>query len=122
MQSFTDFSLSIVPPPNPIRVLDNSLTDEQSHGREVYFGHATDLGFLTCNDCHVLDPEQGFFGSNGESSGEAERVSQNFKVPHQRNLYQKVGMFGGNANAEQIRGFGFLHNGSVDTLDNFFSQ
>ena len=52
------------------------------------------------------------------------------KIPHLRNLYQKVGMFGmetvpffnpGNngPQGDQIRGFGFLHDGSVDTLFRF---
>jgi len=51
-------------------------------------------------------------------------------VPHLSNLYQKVGMFGmpdvafflGGDNGDkgpQVRGFGFLHDGSVDTLLRF---
>ena len=54
------------------------------------------------------------------------------KVPHLRNAYTKVGMFGfpgmpffttpdtGNT-GDQIRGFGFLHDGSIDTMFHFFS-
>jgi len=52
------------------------------------------------------------------------------KIPHLRNLYQKIGMFGvvdipiadpGNEpfQGDQIRGFGFLHDGSVDTIFHF---
>ncbi len=52
------------------------------------------------------------------------------KIAHLRNLYQKVGMFGmpsvsffnaGNNlfASNQIRGFGFLHDGSVDTVFRF---
>ncbi|MGH7343248.1 MAG: thrombospondin type 3 repeat-containing protein, partial [Candidatus Rokuibacteriota bacterium] len=47
---------------------------------------------------------------------------QNAKVPHMRNLYAKIGMFGFSgspATGEQVRGFGFLHDGSVDTLFDF---
>ena len=55
---------------------------------------------------------------------------QSFKIPHFRNLYQKVGMFGtpslpGNIpsddsfKGEQVRGFGFAHDGSVDNIVNF---
>src|SRR5207249_3815272 len=51
-------------------------------------------------------------------------------IPHLRNAYQKVGMFGmpkvaffrdGDAASlgRQLRGFGFLHDGSVDTLFRF---
>ena len=47
-----------------------------------------------------------------------------------RNMYQKVGMFGSTANAAdgrqnqgpQVRGFGFLHDGSMDTLVEFLSD
>ena len=45
------------------------------------------------------------------------------KVPHMRNLYQKVGMFGMSTEpahlGDQVRGFAFLHDGSVDTVKNF---
>jgi hypothetical protein len=53
------------------------------------------------------------------------------KTPHLRNLYQKVGMFGMAAppfgilsgdnrhKGDQVRGFGFLHDGSFDTLFRF---
>ena len=54
-----------------------------------------------------------------------------FKVPHLRNMYQKVGMFGfqdisatdgpfTNQGA-QVRGSGFSHDGSFDTMDRFLS-
>ena len=70
------------------------------------------------------------------------RWTQIFKVPHLRNAYQKVGMFGvaepapvsipviGSATAferpftntgDQVRGFGYTHDGSVDTLFRFVS-
>ena len=41
------------------------------------------------------------------------------KVPHNRNMYQKIGMFGGGGS--QVRGTGFLHDGSVDNLKTFLS-
>ena len=69
----------------------------------------------TCNGCHDLDPAQGFFGTAGEQSFEGE--PQFFKVAHMRNLYAKVGMFF--APGDQVRGFGFLHDGSVDTVNDY---
>ena len=83
-----------------------------------------------CNGCHVLDPAEGFFGSDGFTTFEAE--TQMFKIPHLRNMYQKVGMFGMPAvpflkpgdngdQGDQVRGFGFLHDGSVDTMFRFHS-
>ena len=143
MQAFTDFALQITYPPNPIRNLDNTLTPDQKAGSDFYFGGVSDT-FLNCNGCHTLDragnaefgvARPGFFGTDGKFSFEAE--PQIFKIPHLRNMYQKVGMFGmprapfflpesftGADNAfmgDQIRGFGFLHDGSVDTLNRFHS-
>jgi len=136
MQAFTDFILQITYPPNPIRKLDNSLTPDQATGKAIYFGQISDT-FLNCNGCHVLDPDgnrefgvskPGFFGTDGRYSFENE--TQFMKVPHLRNMYQKVGMFGMAAapffvpgdnefKGEQIRGFGFMHDGAADTLFRF---
>jgi hypothetical protein len=132
MQSFTEFALQIVYPPNPIRNLDNSLTAQQQAGRDFYFNSSPSDTFGTCNSCHVLDPQgnavfgvdrPGFFGSDGRYTFDGE--PQVFKVPHLRNLYQKVGMFGIDPEphqGDQVRGFGFLHDGSVDTIFSFFGS
>jgi DNA-binding beta-propeller fold protein YncE len=127
MQAFTDFALALTPPPNPIRALDNNLTDDQLAGRNFYFTRIVDG--QTCNGCHVLSTTAGFFGSDGRASFEGE--TQHFKIPQLRNMYSKVGMFGmpavqfflagDNAHkGDQIRGFGYLHDGSTDTLFRFF--
>ncbi len=134
MQAFTDFILQVMYPPNPIRGLDNSLSASAATGQAFYFGQVSDT-FENCNGCHVLDPNgnpgddhPGFFGGDGRSSFENE--PQVLKIPHLRNMYQKVGMFGmpavpffnpgDNAHlGNQIRGFGFLHDGSVDSLFRF---
>ena len=128
MQQFTDFALQIIYPPNPIRQLDNTLRVDEQAGRNRYFGAITDGG-LNCNGCHTLDPANGFFGGDGNSSEEGE--TQEFKIPHLRNDYQKVGMFG-LANTpgldgtfanlgDQVRGFGFLHDGAIDTVRRFLN-
>ncbi|MBI3776343.1 MAG: hypothetical protein HY273_12480, partial [Gammaproteobacteria bacterium] len=136
MQAFTDFILQITYPPNPIRNLDNTLTTDQAAGRALYFGKISDT-FFNCNGCHVLDPDgnrqygvakPGFFGGDGRYSFENE--TQFLKVPHLRNMYQKVGMFGMGPDpffipgdndfmGDQVRGFGFFHDGSADTLFRF---
>jgi DNA-binding beta-propeller fold protein YncE len=121
MQAFTDFALTITYPPNPIRRLDNALRTREQRGRDLYFGRRTDTAF-NCNGCHVLNPSDGFFGSDGRSTFEGE--TQMFKVPHLRNVYTKVGMFGQTGNAPlgpQVRGYGVLHDGVVDTVNNFLS-
>src|SRR5262249_9654014 len=38
MQSFTDFQLQVVEPPNPVRAFDNSLNPAQAVGRSFFFG------------------------------------------------------------------------------------
>ncbi len=130
MQKFTDFALQLILPPNPIRALDQQLTADQQAGENFFFGPPSDILF-NCNGCHTLNPAAVFFGTGGLSSFEGEL--QIFKIPHLRNMYTKVGMFGmadtgfiaGNLSnqhlGDQVRGFGFLHDGSVDTLERFLS-
>lgn len=131
MQQFTDFAMALTPPPNPVRHLDNSLTPQQQAGRDIYFNVGNITGIGSCNHCHELDPLQKKFGSGGKMSFEGGRIAEDFKVPQLRNSYAKVGMFGGsNPNrgpspprmGDQVRGFGFLHDGAIDTLESFFSD
>jgi DNA-binding beta-propeller fold protein YncE len=138
MQRFTDFQLQVQLPPNPVRALNNSLNSAQSAGRNFYQGgRASDGIFIpfvpnisfSCEGCHELDPAQGFFGTGGRASFEG-IISQMFKIPHLRNMYTKVGMFGAlrvgafEAPAtgflgDQVRGFGFTNEGSIDTMFRF---
>jgi hypothetical protein len=117
LDQFTDFSLSIVYPPNPVRPLYGR-SPLAERGRVVFETALTDPSG-ECTKCHAgLDR-----GTNGLSSEEGE--TQQFKIPHLRNLYQKVGMYGIHGRTlhtgEQVRGFGYLHSGGVDTLDNFLA-
>jgi len=127
-------------PPDPICTLD--VSDFQN----------------TCNGCHTLDPEAnaefgvakpGLFGTSSFYTNDG--VAQVMKIPHLRNVYQKVGMFGSvqtrpgvgltnladsifgpreggllaaqNARTgDQVRGFGFTHAGEDDTVFHFFSS
>jgi len=143
MQTFADFQLNVQLPPNPIRNLDNSLTPAQKRGSDFYFGSRPSDGFklvgsdgqsLTpnnnCNGCHTVDPARGMFGTSGDQSFEG--ISQIVKVPHLRNMYTKVGRFGSPsvpfASApgtgflgDQVRGYGFVNDGTVDLLSHFFT-
>jgi hypothetical protein len=138
MEAFTDFILEVSYPPNPIRALDGSLTPEQAAGADIFFNRPTSDGITQCAGCHLTDPSAnsgssdhpGFFGTNG--SGAFDFIPQVFKIPHFRNLYQKVGMFGmapapgilpGNNDftGDQVRGFGFTHDGTFDTVFRFHS-
>lgn len=123
MQKFTDFTLQMILPPNPVANLDNSFTTEQANAASFFNAGLTDGGVITCNQCHVLDAASGFFGSGGFESQEGE--PQNFKVAHLRNMYDKVGLSGTSlfgspgGTGAMVRGFGYLHDGSVGSVRDF---
>jgi len=143
MQTFTNFQLQVMPPPNPVRNLDNSLTAAQQAGQAFFSGARPSDGInsalvnslvgqasFSCNGCHVLDPSNGFFGAGGNQSFEG--LTQTVKIPQLRNLYDKIGMFGNPAvtffgeadsgpTGNQIRGFGFTNDGSADTVFRFLT-
>jgi len=125
MEKFAHFALTIRYPPNPVRALTNVPlpTDPEARGLTVFTRKGVDAG-LSCDDCHALP-----LGTSTESTFDLE--PQSFKVPHLRNLYQKVGRFGmptipgplafpgHDATHPIVRGFAYLHDGSVSTLDDF---
>src|SRR5579883_399496 len=143
MQKFADFQLQVLPPPNPVRNLDNSLTASQQRGRDFFAGSRPADGVIvpgleviagqisfSCNGCHVLDASKGFFGTGGNQSFEA--LPEIIKIPHLRNAYTKIGMFGAPSvtfydapdsgpTGDQVRGFGYLGDGSTDTIFRFLS-
>lgn len=142
MQAFADFQLAVMMPPNPIRNLDNSLTAAQKRGSDFYFGDRPSDGFKiivngesitpnnNCNGCHTVDAAKGMYGTGGDQSFEG--ISQIVKVPQLRNMYAKVGRFGSPAIpfasapgtghlGDQVRGYGFVHDGTADTLAHFFT-
>ena len=123
MAAFASFILDVVLPPNPVRPLNNMLNPSQQAGRDFYI-KPTNPGF-SCKECHSLDPPFGEFGTDG--NGGFKDGPQIVKIPHLRNMYQKVGMFGmprtpffdqadAQHQGDQVRGSGFFHDGSLDTL------
>jgi hypothetical protein len=143
MQNFADFQFQVLPPPNPIRNLDNSLTASQQSGQSFFSGSRPADGIVSsvldaalgqssfsCNGCHTLNAAAGNFGTAGNQS--FEELPQIVKIPHLRNLYAKIGMFGtpfvpffqeadSGSMGNQIRGFGFTGDGSTDTLFRFLT-
>ncbi len=141
MQAFTDFALQLVYPPNPTRKLENVLRTNEAQGAALYFQDPTDQ-VTSCNGCHTLDAPSGFFGGDGATVFDG--TNQHLKTPHLRNMYQKIGMFGMRQiepsaalagigqgavallqgpftdQGAQIRGFGYTHEGSIDSLFRFF--
>jgi DNA-binding beta-propeller fold protein YncE len=109
LQALTDFVLSISFPPSPVRALDDSFSAQQAEGHRFFELEISDAG--PCTNCHRTA-----IGTDGRMSFDG--APQDFKIAHLRNMYDKVGMFDG---GDQVRGFGFHHNGSTPTLDEFLS-
>lgn len=122
MASFEAFVQTLTYPPNPLQNPDRTYPDPSSgpsaaRGQQLFTNSRLDAAILTCNQCHTASP--GF--KSGTNSliipGRLLNESQDFKVPQLRGMYQKVGM--SNGPGEQASGFGFTHDGSIDTLLNF---
>jgi DNA-binding beta-propeller fold protein YncE len=148
VDALASFLLEITYPPNPIRNLDDSLTPTQAHGAQMFDRRdaegnpvPVDL-FHTCQGCHIIDRDgnrghskhPGFFGTDGRLSFDFS--TQTFKVPHLRNMYQKVGMFASavdpihaiaslipplNPAGPAVRGFGFSHDGVHGKIEDFIT-
>jgi DNA-binding beta-propeller fold protein YncE len=127
MAAFADFALEIVYPPNPIGNLDGSWTSVQATGLNLYTTTTSDT-ITNCTGCHRFAPAEGRFGTDGTMSIEGNGTDEDFKIPHLRNMYTKVGMFAENTQVtsqpnlgDQIRGFGFDNAGASGTITEFLS-
>lgn len=135
MERLRDFVFTMTYPPNPIARLDGTLTEMEQAGRELFDVGSNRTGAggngVPCISCHV-------FTIGTEGHGAREGLPQDMKIPHLRNLYQKVGMFGYAVPSvesdtpvqtleatptphmgDQVRGFGYEHDASTPTLFNF---
>jgi DNA-binding beta-propeller fold protein YncE len=139
MEKFAAFILQVTYPPNPVRLLSNRLTPSQKAGRDFFMNNVSDFTNLgTCASCHTTDRNAnrdqgevapGFFGTDGRYTFDG--GTEGFKTPHLRNAYQKVGMFGMPSHptlpgsdaflGDQVRGFGFNHDGAIPTMFDFIS-
>jgi hypothetical protein len=139
MEAFATFILQVTYPPNPLRMLSNRLTPSQQAGHDFFMNNVSDFSNRgTCESCHKLDRDAnrqqgvaapGFFGTDGRYTFDV--GTEGFKTPHLRNAYQKVGMFGMPNHeffpgsdaflGDQVRGFGFNHDGSIPTMFRFIS-
>jgi len=139
MNDFTDFVMQLRYPPNPNRNLDDTMTAKAQQGADIYFNEKT-TGFvsfddkiqITCNECHEVDANIERFGTNTMMSFEGVENEQDMKVPHLRNVYTRIGMFGqifreddntstGKFMGDQVTGYGLSHDGGVDTMENFLT-
>jgi DNA-binding beta-propeller fold protein YncE len=138
MTAFTNFINTIVYQPNPNLNLDGTypatieLADVpgvsaspltgQGYFLDIVFNPVSEPG-VTCSFCHASDP----LGSNGVVTGTGTNLNvriptgggpgaeQPFKIPHLRNMYQKLNQ-NFNAGAVSVNGFGFNHDGAITGL------
>jgi hypothetical protein len=119
MTEFTEFVASLTPSPNPFRLIDNTLPStfpgggNPQTGETLYKVTKLDAGLITCNQCHLLPT-----GTNGTlTSDDLILDSQSMKIAQLRNMFEKTGL--DHASSENTRGFGYTHDGAIDTLMTF---
>ena len=113
MEAFARFVFTIRYPPNPIQRLDRSMDGEQKAGFDFFTGpFFSDNGEQNCVSCHKLP-----LGTNRLVNFEGFQIGRDMKTPQLRNLYDKIGRF--NVGGPQISGFGFLHDGTVESVVSF---
>ena len=121
MAAFTAFINTIRFMPNPNQNLDRSMPATFGGGSPLAglntFVNESYLPPLTCNNCHKIDPGPGTSNTLQFVTGQL----QPFKVPHLRNLYQKIG-FNKDFGSISVSGFGLLHDGSQPGLFELLSQ
>jgi DNA-binding beta-propeller fold protein YncE len=126
MNAFTAFVNTINYEPNPNQNLDRSMpalfppgdpnAGNPNTGRSTFLNDNYQPN-LRCNTCHALPK-----GTNGVIIGASALLeSQDFKVPHLRNAYQKL-QFKGGAPAVSLSGFGLVHDGQAPDIFTFLSQ
>jgi YVTN family beta-propeller protein len=125
MQWYTDFIATIDYPPNPNRNIDNTLrtilpvtggNGNAAAGLNLYNTAPIFGGALSCAACHPLpsstDQRIDFPPPTGGPSG------QSLKDVQMRGMEEKTGF--NKASAQSLRGFGYNHEGFVDSLANMF--
>ncbi|HEY2956483.1 MAG TPA: beta-propeller fold lactonase family protein [Candidatus Eisenbacteria bacterium] len=122
MAALGEFVMPLTYPPNPNENLDRTLPDAPPgspsalRGQDFFFNFPLDSTGRTCNSCHTataFGPGTNHEMVAGDSIGE----DQDLKVPQLRNLYKKIG-FSDQPSVTNKRGFGLLHDGSMDNLAN----
>jgi YVTN family beta-propeller protein len=122
MTAFTAFIQTLTYPPNPRQNLDRTFPNPPAgpsaeRGRQLFNNAPLDGGLLSCNTCHSASPSFLSGTNNVIIPALLLQESQDFKVPQLRGAYQKVGFQ--NSPGEETSGFGFTHDGAIDTLLDF---
>ncbi len=124
MQALEDFVATIRFQPNPHRTFTDGLPpsvpgfsgNPDERRRALFTNAALDQSSTTCVTCHTMPTGAGAFLVSANNLGESQAIN----VPQLRDLYKKVGLdFTSQTNN---RGFGFGHDGSLDTVFDFLKQ
>lgn len=124
MLQFTSFVATLRYPPNPFRNMNNTLKTlvptTNGNGNAVNglnLFNSGNLDLVQCATCHALPT-----GTNGGmTSGNLLQETQSIKIPQLRNMYDKTGFVKLGPGAQNSnRGFGFIHDGSIANLFEFF--
>jgi DNA-binding beta-propeller fold protein YncE len=148
METFRQFALGIRFPPNPYRLVDDTLpagdqrfgdspfAGDPQTGETLFFTANTDGGG-PCVACHTLPHGAAGGVLGGVTPAEPTSMSaaalfngtldgsrhSDLKVPHMRNMYEKFGpLFGDRTDPpDRKSGFGYIHDGSIGDLHVFLS-
>ena len=119
MQAYRDYINTIVFQPNPNQNLDRTLpaTFKNGNPRAGFTNFTIDqyTTGLSCNTCHTIPTGT----ARVIIPAAALQESQDFKIPHLRNIYQKMNF---STNGQSIGGFGIIHDGIDPTLFAFISR
>ncbi|MBL8878723.1 MAG: YncE family protein [Phycisphaerales bacterium] len=121
MTRFEGFLNTIHFPPNPLRNIDNSFRTSVLGGNAVLGNQLFNTAFLfantkTCVECHTLP----LTTSPDVISTAVFLQTQSFNVGTLQNAYEKTGF--SKASSNNNRGFGFSHDGTIDSIDAFLRQ
>ena len=122
MQTYRQFINTIVFQANPNQNLDRTLPTTFPNGGNpqaglINFTVNPYTSILTCNTCHALPTGTARAIIPAAALGE----SQDFKVPHLRNIYQKLNLTHA-PGATSVGGFGITHDGVDPDLFTFLSR
>src|SRR5579872_5651813 len=118
MYTYTGFVDSLVFLPNPNQNLDRTLplilnNASPLRGQKIFMTVRDTKGRATCNTCHSANP------GPGSDRLVVPFVPQPMKVPHLRNVYQKL-LYTNNS-PTSIDGFGLDHDGIISDMTQFFA-
>lgn len=122
MEAFTVYINTLRFPPNPFRSMSGALPNAFANGGSAVAGQNlfNVIGLagtpFRCVTCHALPDGT---STTLAASNLIATSSQSLKTPHLRDLYEKTGF--SRQSASNTRGFGFSHDGHIDTIASFLN-